>query len=238
MPNDKHKAKLEDQHGEFHFPTLWEKYKAEHGEANLQTELEAMFPKMWISVADRLPDNDDIVLVFNDYNSCLELGRFLKDGMRFSEDNTWISTALDTLTDVTHWMPIIPPTAAEEANTLETTNDPKLDNLKTIFTAHEHEFDSGLHHMLWEILSEDRLEGRKPCTFYPVKDGDGIVLAIVEEGVAGYQPTLCTFQKDYDLDQDDCYAIAEMLAEDVFGHNDEAHRKIISSSMNAEPITD
>ena len=72
--------------------------------------LEAAQPK-WISVKEKLPENDDNYLVFTSYRNEEEIATYYGDG-------EWLTHDLTNLTPlVTHWMPIpsMPEPPKEEA---------------------------------------------------------------------------------------------------------------------------
>lgn len=65
-------------------------------------ELEKKVPK-WISVEERLPDNDDYYLTYTTEYTC--------EVYRYDGDGEWVTAWDDTANhDITHWMPLpVPP---------------------------------------------------------------------------------------------------------------------------------
>jgi Protein of unknown function (DUF551) len=73
----------------------------------------------WISVKDRLPNNNDDVLVFHDRDFHITIGEFEKDnvsyyiesdGRKFYTHDGWSSEIpWAPKGKITHWMPIQPP---------------------------------------------------------------------------------------------------------------------------------
>ena len=67
--------------------------------ADMLEQLEAAQPK-WISVEERLPENDDNYLVFTSDRNAAEIATYYGDG-------EWLTHDFINLTPlVTHWMPI------------------------------------------------------------------------------------------------------------------------------------
>lgn len=103
MSNRDQKSEIGGQRSEaaaFYFPALWEKYKEEHGEANLKAEMEGIYRKMWMPVVERKPADNMLVLTCR--AGLFDLGHL--------ESGRWVDEASGhTMYDVTHWMSVIGP---------------------------------------------------------------------------------------------------------------------------------
>lgn len=68
-------------------------------------ELQAKIPQ-WISVKERLPENDDYYLTYTTEHTC--------EVYRYDGDGEWVTAWDDTANhDITHWMPLPEPPKEE-----------------------------------------------------------------------------------------------------------------------------
>lgn len=68
----------------------------------------------WINVEDRLPDHNEIVLVFDEIGSVISMAKFRQfdEPINFDDQDCWYVMNIDNLEidyQVTHWMPLPKP---------------------------------------------------------------------------------------------------------------------------------